>query len=411
MKRLLEAKSRRLLAIFGIIALAAVIGFSFVSCIINLPEDDGAPSITTSILENGAVGISYSYQLRANGYVPITWDNQTSLPYGLTLSSSGLIFGIPLEAGTYPFTVRATNSAGTDTKQLSIRITSGGGPGPGPGSYDYTGDNIADFRTWLAGKNTNSVTNAYKVRLNISNLGGSYTTTNSLGWALRQTNTAGRYVSLDLSDSTFTSIPNNALQNCTTLTEVTMPNSVTSIGTYAFSGCNSLTDASIGSYVTTIGERAFSGCISLTSVTIPSRVTNIGNNAFYECSSITSVSIGNSVTSIGERAFQGCSSMTDLTIGNSVNNIMNAAFEACSSLTSVIIPSSVNGIAQAAFYQCGSLTSVRFMGTIPAGGWSTNTVYVAFPGDLRTKFYATDKEYGTPGTYTRAGTSWTWIGN
>jgi len=44
---------------------------------------------------------------------------------------------------------------------------------------------------------------------------------------------------------------------------------------------------------------------------------------------------------------------------------------------------------------------------VPSGGFSTNTT--TFPGDLRSKFYATDPANGTPGTYTRAsgGSVWT----
>ena len=104
---------------------------------------------------------------------------------------------------------------------------------------------------------------------------------------------------------------------CTTLTSVTIPNSVTSIDNWAFSNCTSLTSVSIGNSVTYIRQGAFLNCTSLTSVTIPNSVTTIGDNynygAFENCSSLTSVTIGNSVTSIGRRTFKGCSSLTSVT--------------------------------------------------------------------------------------------------
>jgi hypothetical protein len=59
-----------------------------------------------------------------------------------------------------------------------------------------------------------------------------------------------------------------------------------------------------------------------------------------------------------------------------------------------------------AFYGCTSLTSVTFNGGIPASGFSS---FYPFNGDLRTKFYETDADNGTPGTYTRASGSDTWV--
>ena len=58
--------------------------------------------------------------------------------------------------------------------------------------------------------------------------------------------------------------------------------------------------------VTRIGKGAFYKCSSLTSVTIPNSVTSIEQEAFYGCSSLTDVNIPNSVTSIKQEAFNGC---------------------------------------------------------------------------------------------------------
>ena len=58
-----------------------------------------------------------------------------------------------------------------------------------------------------------------------------------------------------------------------------------------------------GRKVTSIGGYAFRDCTSLTSVTIPDSVTSIGHGAFDNCTNLTSITIPDSVTSIGDYAF------------------------------------------------------------------------------------------------------------
>jgi len=125
-----------------------------------------------------------------------------------------------------------------------------------------------------------------------------------------------------------------------------------------------------------------------TTVNIPSSiqntpVTTIGTNAFIDKTNITSITIPNSVTSIGNGAF------------------------ARTGLTSVTIPNSVKTLGTNAFMLCTGLTSVTFNGAIPSANF--NSAAFGGIGDLRDKFYATDKNNGTTGTYTRPnGTSTTW---
>jgi hypothetical protein len=61
--------------------------------------------------------------------------------------------------------------------------------------------------------------------------------------------------------------------------------------------------------VTSIGDRVFYKCTSLTGITIPDSVTSIGSSAFSGCTSLTSIIIPDSVTSIGYSAFSGCTSL------------------------------------------------------------------------------------------------------
>ena len=88
------------------------------------PETLQAPSVIITALPGGKVGEAYSRTLAARGSVPITWSLESgSLPAGLTLSGN-TISGTPTAAGTFTFTVKASNAAGSDTKELSIVIAS-----------------------------------------------------------------------------------------------------------------------------------------------------------------------------------------------------------------------------------------------------------------------------------------------
>lgn len=98
------------------------------------PAAEQPPVITTTTLQGGKVGEAYSQTLAATGTAPITWSiDSGSLPAGLSLSGD-TISGTPTTAGTFTFTVKATNnSLDADTKELSIVIQAASvGPNPDP---------------------------------------------------------------------------------------------------------------------------------------------------------------------------------------------------------------------------------------------------------------------------------------
>lgn len=179
------------------------------------------------------------------------------------------------------------------------------------------------------------------------------------------------------------------------LTSVSLPQSITSIEEGAFSGCNSLkavhisdiaswcnidfygyganplqlghhlflkekeiTNLVVPEGVTIIGNYAFTGADSLVSISLPQSTTIIGNYAFADCIALDSIVIPNSVEVLGDYSFYRCTNLKTVSLGNNLSKIGGFALNQCYALVSVTIPDNVREIGRQSFCDCFKLKSV-----------------------------------------------------
>ena len=164
------------------------------------------PAITTTSLPNGTVGQTYSATLAASGGTgAYNWalSGGTTLPGGLSLSSSGQITGTPTTAGTTNFSVQVTDSgspAQSATKSLSITVTAAIS-----GTISGTGGNGATVT--LSGVANATVTASASGTYTFTGLGsGNYTVTPSkAGFIFTPANRAVTVATANVTGVNFTS--------------------------------------------------------------------------------------------------------------------------------------------------------------------------------------------------------------
>ncbi len=117
-----------------------------------------------------------------------------------------------------------------------------------------------------------------------------------------------------------------------------------------------------GETVTAVGDKAFYAS-TVTAVTLPDTVASIGEKAFWGCLALREIHLGEGVSFIGKAAFDGCTSLTTMMIPEGVRCIQEDTFFGCYKLTSIYLPSTLGDIEERAFKDCTRLGTIYFYGT------------------------------------------------
>ena len=184
-----------------------------------------------------------------------------------------------------------------------------------------------------------------------------------------------------------------SLQDCSSITSITIPAHIEEIGNMRCSNLASITfEGGFNSHLKYINQYAFQNCTSLTSINIPYMVAKLSNN--YP------------TPNIGYNAFSGCTGLTTATIG--ARAVDNYIFQNCTSLTSVSLPylstiknASGSLVGQGIFFGCSSLRTVRLGSKYSAYVQGVSVGWLGMAtGSTSTNFWKYNNNSAYPSTIT-----------
>ena len=119
---------------------------------------------------------------------------------------------------------------------------------------------------------------------------------------------------------------------------------------YIVSGIGKCTDSTViipaeydGLPVKEIGSRAFQNCTSFTEMVLPDSIIRIQSKAFYNCDSLRKITLSDTLQTIGSDAFVGTALKT-IDLPESLSEISQCAFLGCRELEEVKIPANIKYI-------------------------------------------------------------------
>lgn len=178
--------------------------------------------------------------------------------------------------------------------------------------------------------------------------------------------------------SCVTRLGENAFEDCTNLSSVTIPSSLQRVDLNGFntSGISDVYLEDLSSWcnvsmyafwvsnpfyradASNISQKLYINGVSVSSLTIPNDVTTINYGVFARCNAIKRLTIPSNVRTIGNSSFRGCPNLSSLTLNEGVEVISEDAFFE-TPLTSITIPNSVTAIYGGAFTHCEKVERIE----------------------------------------------------
>lgn len=154
-------------------------------------------------------------------------------------------------------------------------------------------------------------------------------------------------------NSMLETVPTYTFAHCTSLKEITLPDSVKTVGAYAFRATGIINSPfTPNSQCEYIDKWAFAYCSSLQNINIPKNATyNTKDKAegvglFQECTSLTTVNFHpNTVNTVYPAyMFNGCTALTYIKLPNTVTELPVRMFNNCSKLETIVFGANVVGM-------------------------------------------------------------------
>lgn len=163
--------------------------------------------------------------------------------------------------------------------------------------------------------------------------------------------------------SPVTEVYPGGFQNCKTIKTISLPNTVNKFGTEAFAG-STLTSITIPNSLEVISTGAFRNCQNLESVYFESgtQVRAINDYAFANDFKLSYFPFNklNELLSIGKEAFLYCIALKSVVFPDKFLTLSEYAFHDCTGLTTIYFPASITTISEYAFRGVGSNATIYF---------------------------------------------------